>query len=126
MGVPIASLRGLGSDFRAVAPNNVGGTKLIIQAPQQLELPSVINVQVEYRLSRPEQQPQAGAINHSESLRNPLHKSPRRVHLRPRAVFVVANTRNSYGSCCVLRLAAHPDPQRTLAARFVQRILSRP
>lgn len=53
VGVPIASLRGLGSDFRAVAPNNVGATKLIIQAPQQLELPSVINVQVEYRLSRP-------------------------------------------------------------------------
>jgi MFS family permease len=27
-----------------------------------------------------------------------------------------ANTRNSYGYCCVLRLAAPPDPQRTLTA----------
>ncbi|MFP5446067.1 MAG: hypothetical protein ACLGIY_21220, partial [Betaproteobacteria bacterium] len=33
-------------------------------------------------------------------------------------------SQNSYGYCCVLRLAAHHDPQRTLAARFVQRIPS--
>ena len=46
------------------------------------------------------------------------------MHLRSRAVCVVANTRNSDGYCCVLRLAPHPDPQRTLAARFVQKIPS--
>jgi len=37
-----------------------------------------------------------------------------------------ANTRNGCGyGCgygCVFRLAAHPDPQRTLAARFVQKV----
>ena len=49
-----------------------------------------------------------------------LHKSPRRVHLRSRVVCGVANTRNSYGYCCFLRLAAHPVPQRPLAAPFVQ------
>ena len=54
--------------------------------------------------------------------RDPLHQSPRRVHLRNRAVCGVANARNSDGYCCALRLAAHPDPQRTLSARFVQRV----
>ncbi len=54
--------------------------------------------------------------------REPLHESPRRVHLRTRAVCGVANARNSCGYCCALRLAAHPDPQRTLSAQFVQRI----
>jgi len=56
----------------------------------------------------------------------PLHKSPRRVHLRSRAVCVVANVRNSYGYnyCCALRPAAHPDPQCTLANRFGQRLPS--
>ena len=49
--------------------------------------------------------------------REPLHESPRRVHLRSRAVCRVANARNSYGYCCVFRLAAHPDPQRTLGLR---------
>jgi hypothetical protein len=47
-------------------------------------------------------------------LRDPLHESPRRVHLRSRAVCFVANARNSGGYCCALRLAVHPDPQRTL------------
>jgi len=28
------------------------------------------------------------------------------------------------GYCCAFRLASHPDPQRTLSARFVQSILS--
>ena len=56
--------------------------------------------------------------------RDPLHESPRRGHLRSRAVCRVANTRNSYGYCCVLRLAALPDPQRPLSARFVQRVPS--
>ena len=54
--------------------------------------------------------------------RDAVHDSSRRVHLRAQAACRVANTRNSYGYCCVLRLAAHPDPQSTLAARFVQRI----
>ncbi len=36
---------------------------------------------------------------------DPLHESPRRVHLRNRAVCRVANTRNSYGYCCVMRYA---------------------
>jgi hypothetical protein len=51
-----------------------------------------------------------------------LHKSPRRVHLRTRAVCGVANPRHSYGYGCGLRLAAHPDPQRPLAARLMQSI----
>ena len=46
------------------------------------------------------------------------------MNLRPRAVCGVANARNSYGYCCALRLAAHPDPQSTLSAQFVQRIPS--
>src|SRR3989344_4827201 len=55
---------------------------------------------------------------------DPLHESPHRVHLRTRVVCGVAKPRNSYSYCCVLRLAAPPDPQRTLTARFVQRIPS--
>ena len=35
---------------------------------------------------------------------------------RARAACSVSNTRNSYGYCCVLRLAAHPDPQRSRTA----------
>gem|GEM_PF-2649211 len=54
--------------------------------------------------------------------RDPLHESSRRVHLRSRVVCCVANPRNSTCYCCVLRLAAPPDPQRTLSARFVQSI----
>ena len=51
-----------------------------------------------------------------------MHESPRRVHLRPRAVCGVAHARSSYGYRCVLRLAAHRDTQRTFAARFAQGI----
>ena len=61
----------------------------------------------------------------SESPRDALHESPRRVHLRARAVCGVANPRNSSDYCCGLRLAAHPDPQRTLTARFVKSIPSK-
>ena len=57
---------------------------------------------------------------HSLRPREALHESPRRVHLRTRAVCRVANPRDSWGYRCGLRLAAHPDPQRPLAARFVQ------
>jgi hypothetical protein len=57
-------------------------------------------------------------------VKDALHKSPRRPHLRPRAVCGVANPRDSYGYRCGLRLAAHPDPQRRLTARFVQSILN--
>ena len=51
-----------------------------------------------------------------------LHESSHRVHLRPQAVCVVANPRDSYRYRCGLRLASHPDPQRTLAARFVPKL----
>ena len=58
---------------------------------------------------------------------DPLHKSLRRVHLRSRAVCGVANTRNSYGYCCVNFSSSAPcSPSRSAAhtwpARFVQRI----
>ena len=43
------------------------------------------------------------------------------MHLRFWAVCGVAKTRNSHGYCRVVRLAAHPDPQRTLTARCAQR-----
>jgi len=46
------------------------------------------------------------------------------VHLRARAVCRVANPRHSYRYGCGLRLAAHPDPQRTLAARYMQKFPS--
>jgi len=52
-----------------------------------------------------------------------LHSRSRRRHLRTRAACVVANPRNSYGYCCGLRLAAHPDPQRQLTAQVMQRFL---
>jgi len=38
------------------------------------------------------------------------------------AVCGVANPRNSFGYSCGLRLASHPDPQRTLAARVLQSV----
>ena len=63
--------------------------------------------------------------NPASALREALHESPRRVHLRTRAVCRVANPRDSWGYRCSLRLAAHPDPQRPLAARFVQSLLSK-
>jgi antirestriction protein ArdC len=59
-----------------------------------------------------------------KTLKDALHKSPRRVHLRTRAVCGVANPRHSYGYG--LRLASHPDPQRPLTARLMQSIPSRP
>ncbi|MCL2876724.1 MAG: hypothetical protein FWF12_10675, partial [Betaproteobacteria bacterium] len=40
-----------------------------------------------------------------------------------RAVCGVANPRHSNGYGCGLRLASHPDPQRTLTARLIQTIL---
>lgn len=58
--------------------------------------------------------------------RDPLHESSRRGHLRLRAVCLVANARRSYGYCCACRLAVHPDQQRPVTARFVQRIPSTP
>jgi len=54
-----------------------------------------------------------------------LNKSPRRVHLRSRSVCGVANPRHSDGYGCGLRLASHPDPQRTLTARLIQAILKK-
>ena len=54
--------------------------------------------------------------------RDAVHDSSRRMHLRARAVCRVAKPRNSCGYCCVLRLAAHTDPQRTLTARIMHSI----
>jgi len=51
-----------------------------------------------------------------------LKKSLARAASPVGALCGVANARNSCGYCCALRLAAHPDPQRTLSAQFVQRI----
>jgi hypothetical protein len=69
-----------------------------------------------------------GCEMEKNGFRDPLHESPRRVHLRNRAVCSVANTRNGYGYscdyCCVVRLASHPALQRTLTARCVLRIPS--
>jgi hypothetical protein len=58
-------------------------------------------------------------------LKDALHKLPRRVHLRTRAVCRVANPRHSVGYGCGLRLAFHPDPQRTFTARLMQSILNK-
>jgi len=57
-----------------------------------------------------------------DSVKDGLNKSPRRVHLRSRAVCGVANHSHSDGYGCGLRLASHPDPQRTLTARLIQTI----
>jgi 4-oxalocrotonate tautomerase len=57
-------------------------------------------------------------------VKDALHKSPRRVYLRTRAVCGVANPRHSVGYGCGLRLAAHPDPQHPLTARLMQGIPS--
>ncbi|MCL2871528.1 MAG: transglutaminase-like domain-containing protein [Betaproteobacteria bacterium] len=51
-----------------------------------------------------------------------LNKSPRRVHLRHRAVCGVATLAHRPAMRCAPRLASHPDPQRPLTARSVHRI----
>ena len=63
-------------------------------------------------------------LNRRQTLwsREPLNKPPRRLPLSIRAFCGVANPRDSYGYHCGLRLAAHPERQRILAARLIQRL----
>jgi hypothetical protein len=56
-------------------------------------------------------------------VKKPLNKCLRRLHLPVRAFCGVANPRDSYGYHCGLRLAVHPERQRILSARLIQRFL---